>query len=581
MHKYLLLLLLVISSLVSARPVVMLTGYWAPTSEMIMRFSPDSSLNPGGWIGENWEGYGYDVYAFFPAFDTRTREFEVDYQNTWHDFWARTDEFHPEIIISFGATDGGPWEIEYRARNRSSWTADEIAPFYPTPNPPDSTIAAWSYRYNTLPMSYIQHAVDNQTSADAWIDTYGDPGDYLCNYIAYLGMWYHDQHVDESDEHWCRAAGFIHVNQDMPLSTATDAAEVTLRSTLEYYANIADLAGSVSSTEPLENCTITLQGEDDLSYETEISEDGAILLEDVLFGQYQVQVLSGRYGWYEGEFTFSSPGDSLFVELNEYHPLPALTHCAGPETEAYFDESNYVLIGAHFSPTTLMPYHELHLNTVQFTAPANSEDCTSVLFLYRRNPLDGNTIMIENLSLTDYQAGELVEVWLSEFVPLTTGLIQAGLTIVLAINNPEHIIGWTDNGTANPNGNLMRIGTSWVHADSAAGISGNWDLRLGFYADWPESASPDPQVVTDLQLGNHPNPFNPTTTIRFELPRPMPVNLTVFNVLGEHQANLLNGMQSAGLHQLTFDGSALPAGLYIYRLEAESGMKTGKMLLVK
>ena len=87
-------ILIIFFSLLEARPVVMLTGYWSPTSEMIYRFSPDPILNPDGWIGENWEHRGYDVYAFFPAFDVYTREFEVDYQATWNDFWARAEEFH-------------------------------------------------------------------------------------------------------------------------------------------------------------------------------------------------------------------------------------------------------------------------------------------------------------------------------------------------------------------------------------------------------------------------------------------------------------------------------------------------------
>src|SRR5262245_41383211 len=47
---------------------IMITGYWPPTNEMIREFSNNPTQNPGGWIGGNWEGRGYNVYAYFPEF---------------------------------------------------------------------------------------------------------------------------------------------------------------------------------------------------------------------------------------------------------------------------------------------------------------------------------------------------------------------------------------------------------------------------------------------------------------------------------------------------------------------------------
>ncbi|UCF50429.1 MAG: hypothetical protein JSU91_02810, partial [Thermoplasmatales archaeon] len=68
-------------------PNIMLTGYWNPTGQMIAPFSTDPYLNPDGWKGENWEDRGYDIYSFFPTPGTYNGTFEVDYQNTWDDFW--------------------------------------------------------------------------------------------------------------------------------------------------------------------------------------------------------------------------------------------------------------------------------------------------------------------------------------------------------------------------------------------------------------------------------------------------------------------------------------------------------------
>lgn len=246
-----LLILVTMSSVLQARPVVMLTGYWAPTSEMLARFSTDPDLNPDGWIGENWEGFGYDVHAFFPAFNKQTREFEVDYQATWEDFWARTDEYHPEIIISFGAmTEGDDWVIEDDAFNWDSWIADDSYPYYPTPNPPDSTMAAGAARFSTLPMEAIRDAVTDATTFRVSINEAGNPGFFLCNYIAYLGMWYQAIHSRPGDEFHCDAAGFVHVDAEVRLDQAVLAAEATLRTTLLAFADITAADGPVVAAVP-------------------------------------------------------------------------------------------------------------------------------------------------------------------------------------------------------------------------------------------------------------------------------------------------------------------------------------------
>ncbi len=80
---------------------------------------------------------------------------------------------------------------------------------------------------------------------------------------------------------------------------------------------------------------------------------------------------------------------------------------------------------------------------------------------------------------------------------------------------------------------------------------------------------------------NYPNPFNPTTTIEFALPTACHVKLEVFNVLGQKTALLVNGPVTAGVHQVEFDASSAPSGIYFYRLIAESTSLTKKMILVK
>jgi hypothetical protein len=91
---------------------------------------------------------------------------------------------------------------------------------------------------------------------------------------------------------------------------------------------------------------------------------------------------------------------------------------------------------------------------------------------------------------------------------------------------------------------------------------------------------------------NYPNPFNPTTVIAFDLPEASNVKLTVFNVLGQQIATLVNGSVAAGYQSVVWDadnhnGTAVPSGIYFYRVEARSlttnqeFVEVRKMLLMK
>jgi hypothetical protein len=85
---------------------------------------------------------------------------------------------------------------------------------------------------------------------------------------------------------------------------------------------------------------------------------------------------------------------------------------------------------------------------------------------------------------------------------------------------------------------------------------------------------------------NYPNPFNPSTTLQFDLPKSTHVRLSVYNLLGQEIAVLVDEMRPQGTHQVRWDGldaRHLPAsaGVYLYRLEAAPYSGTGKLLLLK
>lgn len=85
---------------------------------------------------------------------------------------------------------------------------------------------------------------------------------------------------------------------------------------------------------------------------------------------------------------------------------------------------------------------------------------------------------------------------------------------------------------------------------------------------------------------NHPNPFNPVTTINFNIPQGSRVNLSIYNIVGELVKELVNEKITSGYHTYTWDGTdeknrAVSGGVYIYKLKAEQINLTKKMILLR
>lgn len=91
-----------------------------------------------------------------------------------------------------------------------------------------------------------------------------------------------------------------------------------------------------------------------------------------------------------------------------------------------------------------------------------------------------------------------------------------------------------------------------------------------------------PDIPTHFSLHeNYPNPFNPSTTVQYALPRETHVRMIVYNVLGQQVAVLVDQHQLAGLHEVIFDAHSLPSGVYFYEMTAGTYRKSRKMTLLK
>jgi hypothetical protein len=95
----------------------------------------------------------------------------------------------------------------------------------------------------------------------------------------------------------------------------------------------------------------------------------------------------------------------------------------------------------------------------------------------------------------------------------------------------------------------------------------------------PVREEPLPRVFALSQ--NYPNPFNPTTTIRYGLPHRSHVTLAVFNILGQKVADLVNGDNETGFHEVQFKPSNFASGVYFYRIQAGTYTETKLLLLIR
>jgi hypothetical protein len=90
-----------------------------------------------------------------------------------------------------------------------------------------------------------------------------------------------------------------------------------------------------------------------------------------------------------------------------------------------------------------------------------------------------------------------------------------------------------------------------------------------------------PTIETYELYQNNPNPFNPTTTIKYALPKESKVLLEVYNTLGQKVVTLIDEVKSAGYFSLEFNARNLPSGIFIYRLRAGDYIETKKMVLLR
>ncbi|TKJ41002.1 hypothetical protein CEE37_04880 [candidate division LCP-89 bacterium B3_LCP] len=235
-----------------------------------------------------------------------------------------------------------------------------------------------------------------------------------------------------------------------------------------------------------------------------------------------------------------------------------------------------------------------------------------------------NNTIAQNTAVGEYAGGGGIfnGVWSGTYAPIV-------LNCILSENDPEEIFGGTGihvnycsvgdslwSGIGNIQADPLFIGGGDFHLSDgspcigsgieALEIAGFWyyapnedlegNLRPNPVGSDPDMGAYESALGTPLGISsynqkhipNHftlysafPNPFNPTTVLSFQLSVSSRINLTVYDISGRLVTTLVNGWRDAGVHEVTFDGSDLVSGVYLYRLTAGEFTDTGKMVLMK
>ena len=88
-------------------------------------------------------------------------------------------------------------------------------------------------------------------------------------------------------------------------------------------------------------------------------------------------------------------------------------------------------------------------------------------------------------------------------------------------------------------------------------------------------------AVTENKIENYPNPFNPSTVIRYQLVNSGPVSIKVYDIVGREIMTLVNEEKQQGRYQVKFDAGNLSSGIYFYRIIATGFTESKKMILTK
>lgn len=151
-------------------------------------------------------------------------------------------------------------------------------------------------------------------------------------------------------------------------------------------------------------------------------------------------------------------------------------------------------------------------------------------------------------------------------------LVNAGGTVVAEINSTSSnpfILTAQSSGTYTINAGFKDPAREWGNTSAVINVTGVDEQLVGLK---PES----------FQLfANYPNPFNPSTKIRYAISETVFTSLIVYSLLGQVVATLINEEKTPGVYEVNFESANITSGTYLYKLQAGNFINTKKMILLR
>ncbi len=161
------------------------------------------------------------------------------------------------------------------------------------------------------------------------------------------------------------------------------------------------------------------------------------------------------------------------------------------------------------------------------------------------------------------------------------GTITRSLTLTIAGSVPNGSYTYYARCAATVGSPTIWAQDSFPFTKGADGLSGPWVWETGS-TGWDDPVSLNAVLPAEFQVrGAYPNPFNPETTLRFDLPQTAHLSLGIYDLQGRKVADLLAGTLDAGSYQITWNAAGFPSGTYLYQLNSDLGHASGRLVLTK
>ena len=295
-------------------------------------------------------------------------------------------------------------------------------------------------------------------------------------------------------------------------------------------------------------------------------------VDTVLTGETPNRIYTIQYSNYPDNYSSESSTSRLNFQIKLYETSNIIEFVYGDTVGPLYqgDGASIGICGIHNSDST---------DFIDATTGSTTEGNANVLTfpasgtIYRFNP--GATVPVELVGFTYSISGSSVTLnWQTK-----SETNNYGFEIESRNNNTE----WKTIGFVAGKGTTTES-QSYQFTDKASVSSVKYRLKqIDFNGTSEFSSILTVSILpTELKLlGNYPNPFNPSTNIKFTLPASADVTLNIFNVLGQKVATPFNGKLEAGIQSLPFNASGLSSGVYVYQIKSGTQYLTGKLMLSK